>query len=281
MAVRCLAMKKQYPCCKKLSIWLFNPQVSSISLNIVGPNIQNPSALFSISSTCFKTHYEVLGVEQNATQKEIKEAYIKKGKELHPDLHQNIEDASSELHEKDRNSTDDWTDQFKAINEAYSVLSKPESKRIYDLSQPGERNRNEDRRKYASYRTYDTFERRAGAAYGYKIDPNYWDSYDRRRGKFKIVIACIIWATFGAILQISVVAWRTDRQSKHMNAQTVMLNQQLLDMKLAAQERGTWEEQREQIRNKEGAEYDRLVALYKADKTAFHRKLEEVSIKEK
>ena len=66
-----------------------------------------------------------------------------------------------------------------------------------------------------------------------------------------------------------------------MNAQTVLINQQLLDMKLAAQERGTWEEQREQIRNKEGAEYDRLVALYKADKTAFHRKLEEVSIKEK
>ena len=65
-----------------------------------------------------------------------------------------------------------------------------------------------------------------------------------------------------------------------MNAQTVMLNQQLLDMKTAAQERGTWEEQKKQIRNKEGAEYDRLVALYKADKTAHHRKLEELSIKE-
>ena len=69
--------------------------------------------------------------------------------QLHPDLHQHIEDASSELNKKDSNSTDDWTDQFKALNEAYSVLSKPESKRIYDLSQPGERNRNEDRRKYA------------------------------------------------------------------------------------------------------------------------------------
>ena len=66
-----------------------------------------------------------------------------------------------------------------------------------------------------------------------------------------------------------------------MNAQTVMLNQQLLDMKSAAQERGTWEEQKKQIRNKEGAEYDRLVALYKADKTAFNRKLEELSIKDK
>ena len=41
-----------------------------------------------------------------------------------------------------------------------------------------------------------------------------------------------------------------------MNAQTVMINQQLLDMKSAAQERGTWEEQKKQIRNKEGAEYD-------------------------
>ena len=95
------------------------------------------------------------------------------------------------------------------------------------------------------------------------------------------MIACIIWATFGAFLQISVAVWRTARDSKHMNAQTVMLNQQLLDMKLAAQERGTWEEQKKQIRNKEGAEYDRLVALYKADKTAFNRKLEELSFKEK
>ena len=95
------------------------------------------------------------------------------------------------------------------------------------------------------------------------------------------MIACIIWATFGAFLQISVAVWRTSRDSKHMNAQTVMLNQQLLDMKSAAQERGTWEEQKKQIRNKEGAEYDRLVALYKADKTAFNRKLEELSIKEK
>ena len=102
----------------------------------------------------------------------------------------------------------------------------------------------------SSYRTYDSFERRAGAAYGYKIDPNYWDSYDRRRGKFKIVIACIIWAFFGAFLQISVAVWRTDRDSKHMNAQTAMLNQQLLDMKSAAQKRGTWEEQKKQIRNK-------------------------------
>ena len=38
--------------------------------------------MFFLISTCYKTHYEVLGVEQNASQKEIKEAYIKKGKEV-------------------------------------------------------------------------------------------------------------------------------------------------------------------------------------------------------
>ena len=48
MAVRCLAMKKQNPYYRKLSTWLFNPQVPNISLNAVGPNIQSPSALFSI-----------------------------------------------------------------------------------------------------------------------------------------------------------------------------------------------------------------------------------------
>ena len=37
---------------------------------------------YVFNSVCYKTHYETLGIEQNATQKEIKEAYIKLGKEV-------------------------------------------------------------------------------------------------------------------------------------------------------------------------------------------------------
>ena len=38
--------------------------------------------LLLFNSVCCKNHYETLGIEQNATQKEIKEAYIKLGKEV-------------------------------------------------------------------------------------------------------------------------------------------------------------------------------------------------------
>ena len=38
--------------------------------------------LFHFDSVCYQTHYETLGLERNATPKEIKNAYIKLGKEV-------------------------------------------------------------------------------------------------------------------------------------------------------------------------------------------------------
>ncbi|XP_052276160.1 uncharacterized protein LOC127875259 isoform X8 [Dreissena polymorpha] len=64
------------------------------------------------------THYAVLGVSQNATQKQIREAYIELSKKHHPDQNKDKEQIS---HEK-----------FQKINEAYSVLSKDVSRREYD-----------------------------------------------------------------------------------------------------------------------------------------------------
>jgi curved DNA-binding protein CbpA len=64
-------------------------------------------------------HYEVLDVKKDATSDEIREAFLKQSKECHPDL--NHKDPNN--HEK-----------FVRVNEAYSVLSKPVSKREYDLT---------------------------------------------------------------------------------------------------------------------------------------------------
>ncbi len=64
-----------------------------------------------------RDYYEVLGVDRNATEEELKRAYRKLAKKYHPDL--NPDDPEAEA-------------KFKEINEAYKVLSDPQARAQYD-----------------------------------------------------------------------------------------------------------------------------------------------------
>jgi DnaJ-class molecular chaperone len=62
-------------------------------------------------------YYEVLGVERGASDAEVKRAFRKLARELHPDV--NAHDPEAE-------------EKFKAAAEAYEVLADPEQRQTYD-----------------------------------------------------------------------------------------------------------------------------------------------------
>ncbi|PTT22550.1 molecular chaperone DnaJ, partial [Microbacterium sp. HMWF026] len=62
-------------------------------------------------------HYEVLGVERDASPEDIKKAYRRLARQLHPDV----------------NPGEDASERFKLVTHAYDVLSDPEQRRRYDM----------------------------------------------------------------------------------------------------------------------------------------------------
>jgi curved DNA-binding protein len=69
------------------------------------------------TTTDFKDYYATLGVSKAATPEEIKRAYRKMARKLHPDLNPGDKEAESK---------------FKELNEANEVLSDPEKREKYD-----------------------------------------------------------------------------------------------------------------------------------------------------
>jgi curved DNA-binding protein len=65
----------------------------------------------------YKDYYKILGVEKDASEKDIKKAFRKMARQYHPDV--NPDDPQAE-------------ERFKEVNEAYEVLSDPDKRSKYD-----------------------------------------------------------------------------------------------------------------------------------------------------
>ncbi len=70
-----------------------------------------------MASVQFKDYYKTLGVNRDATEKEIRSAYLKQARKYHPD--KNPGDIKAE-------------ERFKEINEANEVLSDADKRKMYD-----------------------------------------------------------------------------------------------------------------------------------------------------
>lgn len=67
-------------------------------------------------ATTGRDYYELLGLPRTATEPEVKKAFRRLARELHPDV----------------NDAPDAEDRFKEVVEAYEVLSKSETRELYD-----------------------------------------------------------------------------------------------------------------------------------------------------
>ena len=72
-----------------------------------------------------KNYYEILGIEKDASEEEIKFAYRRLAKKYHPDVNKTDPNAKNK---------------FIEINEAYNVLIDPVKRRIYDQAGYNPRN---------------------------------------------------------------------------------------------------------------------------------------------
>lgn len=67
-----------------------------------------------------KNYYEFFGVAQNATEEELRRAYRRKARLYHPDIGKTPEQSKQ------------LTEQFKQLQEVYSILKDPQKRASYD-----------------------------------------------------------------------------------------------------------------------------------------------------
>jgi len=175
----------------------------------------------SCQTTVQSNYYEILDVPKSATQKEIREAYIKKSKELHPDAQ-----------DDDTVNTSDSNAKFSVVNEAYEVLSKPAERREYNKKLRMESMREAHQQYYhhnasqANYGdridlSYMTREERAKAM-GYDID----QEFQYGRDTYLVAGLCVVIIVAGYCMHYRIAKMTSQKHSENLAALTAKLTEE-------------------------------------------------------
>jgi len=176
-----------------------------------------------------KNHYEVLGLNRDCTQEEVKAKYIVLSRELHPDMNQGKTDNH---------------DRFVEINEAYSVLHKTNTRSIYDsqlkLYERGPRGgfthdfggiQTDAPRERVVFYDDSIYEMRDRSKDGqYASKPYYWGLPKFRKGQIShsdIVGYSIVFMIVGAIIQLLIVKVSSDKTREFLNERDLVASQNL------------------------------------------------------
>ncbi|XP_013135397.1 PREDICTED: dnaJ-like protein 60 [Papilio polytes] len=169
-----------------------------------------------------RSHYDVLNLRKNCTDKEIKDAYIKLSKQYHPDKNKNTKAQ----------------EQFVQVQEAYNVLSKPGSRAQYDSTIDIDVNSG-----YV-YRTHVPYNIRRNPYYGFTQDTSKarteTNSYYGVKGVKKlpntaIIVLCFGIAIFGVLLQFIVIRNSYLSRHRHIQERSMMCGDELEKVRAAAQ----------------------------------------------
>jgi len=184
-----------------------------------------------------ETHYSVLGVSEDATQAEIRTAYLNRSKEFHPDYNVGKDEGDSEeIHNK-----------FVKINAAYSVLGNKKERRLYDLQilmRDDPRWKGEQDVKDAPHafrREAMSYEERIQSMGYAKPDPDFYAKHGNYHKK--VVLCCVAFIFVGLLVQGSAIIALYNRHTAQLDAVTLKNNAMLVQARDNARNFSTVQEQ--------------------------------------
>ncbi|CAB3396719.1 unnamed protein product [Caenorhabditis bovis] len=154
-----------------------------------------------------KNYYEILDVAPNASAQEIKDAFVRKTKQLHPDQSKRKDDSRVGWAKR----TSD-TEQFMLVKEAYDCLRNPEKRKSYDVAYSPEggflmeaftktremsaAQKNVHRREWSGD-IIDNPKRRRPTQFSHFRNPEEEYNREKNKNRLLVMIACVL---FGFVL---------------------------------------------------------------------------------